>query len=441
MPIELDGGGVSQGVFNAPFVVEITGVTGSAPYVYSWKEKILDPTGTDYLDAEGGRTGDGTNQPLYEINDTSVATGTLVMARVRGIQDGDLVYEFAAPSAGTLTVKESDGSPSYTDILSLEFDQAAGFVVTQPGTGQAKVSSTCISGIRVQALDGSPVAPSATTIKFDEAEGFYLAGTLTAPQVGLNAASDTTQGTVSLVDQQLGLGNKAVKGLVLDEGDLTDTTRPAIVAWDTISGFLNPGVLIGKWDPASDGLDTVSSIPLACGSLFLGTTQRGNGANAQCWQIHHSAGNLFLAYYPSGPGIPGFPNPNAVTSVALSYDGVNDRTQLNLTGANSRIVINSTDFGQSGTYAGLTFTGGVLTGGSITAVTSVDTSGGTTGLTFSGGPITSSGTMTMAGTLATSNGGTGLTTTPPAGSVLAGDGSGYVQTPAHILVAKWTLTV
>ena len=43
-------------------------------------------------------------------------------------------------------------------------------------------------------------------------------------------------------------------------------------------------------------------------------------------------------------------------------------------------------------------------------VTSVDASGGTTGLSFSGGPITTSGTLTLAGTLITSNGGTGLTT-------------------------------
>lgn len=42
-------------------------------------------------------------------------------------------------------------------------------------------------------------------------------------------------------------------------------------------------------------------------------------------------------------------------------------------------------------------------------VTSVDASGGTTGLTFSGGPVTASGTLTMAGTLIVSNGGTGTT--------------------------------
>lgn len=44
------------------------------------------------------------------------------------------------------------------------------------------------------------------------------------------------------------------------------------------------------------------------------------------------------------------------------------------------------------------------------SVTSVDVSGGTTGLTTSGGPITTSGTITLAGTLAVANGGTGATT-------------------------------
>lgn len=48
-------------------------------------------------------------------------------------------------------------------------------------------------------------------------------------------------------------------------------------------------------------------------------------------------------------------------------------------------------------------------GGSGT-VTSVALSGGTTGLTASGSPVTSSGTITLAGTLAIANGGTGQTT-------------------------------
>mgnify|MGYP000101888163 CR=1 FL=1 len=42
-------------------------------------------------------------------------------------------------------------------------------------------------------------------------------------------------------------------------------------------------------------------------------------------------------------------------------------------------------------------------------VTSVAASGGTTGLSFTGSPITTSGTLTLTGTLAVTNGGTGLT--------------------------------
>ena len=42
-------------------------------------------------------------------------------------------------------------------------------------------------------------------------------------------------------------------------------------------------------------------------------------------------------------------------------------------------------------------------------VTSVAVSGGTTGLSTSGGPVTGSGTITLAGTLAVANGGTGAT--------------------------------
>lgn len=49
------------------------------------------------------------------------------------------------------------------------------------------------------------------------------------------------------------------------------------------------------------------------------------------------------------------------------------------------------------------------TGAGSGSVTSVNVSGGTTGLTTTGGPITSTGTITLSGTLSAANGGTGLT--------------------------------
>lgn len=53
-------------------------------------------------------------------------------------------------------------------------------------------------------------------------------------------------------------------------------------------------------------------------------------------------------------------------------------------------------------------------------VSSVNVSGGTTGLTFSGGPVTGAGTLTAAGTLSIPNGGTGANTQQAALNSLAG---------------------
>jgi len=62
-------------------------------------------------------------------------------------------------------------------------------------------------------------------------------------------------------------------------------------------------------------------------------------------------------------------------------------------------------------------------------VTSVNVSGGSTGLTTSGGPVTTSGTITLAGTLNVANGGTGATTAAAAltnlGAYPASNPNGY----------------
>jgi hypothetical protein len=66
-------------------------------------------------------------------------------------------------------------------------------------------------------------------------------------------------------------------------------------------------------------------------------------------------------------------------------------------------------------------------------VTSIDVSGGTTGLTTSGGPITASGTLTLGGTLAVANGGTGSTTASAARTAL-GLGTMAVQAASSVAI-------
>lgn len=78
------------------------------------------------------------------------------------------------------------------------------------------------------------------------------------------------------------------------------------------------------------------------------------------------------------------------------------------------------------------------------SVTSIDVSGGTTGLTTSGGPITGSGTITLSGLLAVASGGTGTTTSTGTGSVVLSTSPTLVTpalgTPASGVVTNLTGT-
>ncbi|MEK9160540.1 MAG: hypothetical protein AAB440_00690, partial [Patescibacteria group bacterium] len=100
---------------------------------------------------------------------------------------------------------------------------------------------------------------------------------------------------------------------------------------------------------------------------------------------------------------------NQITIQGVSYDVLNQHlAELRKTVSND--IYNSIDNNNS--------SGG---GGSVS---SVDVSAGTTGFTFAGGPITSSGTITLSGTLDIDNGGTGITTAPAYGELLMGNGVG-----------------
>ena len=101
-------------------------------------------------------------------------------------------------------------------------------------------------------------------------------------------------------------------------------------------------------------------------------------------------------------------NLSSPVSILKGGTALQTRPRVNfIEGSNVTIAVTD-DSANYKTDITISATGG---GGSGTGtVTSVDLSGGTTGITFSGGPITSSGTITMAGTLEVANGGTGRST-------------------------------
>lgn len=102
--------------------------------------------------------------------------------------------------------------------------------------------------------------------------------------------------------------------------------------------------------------------------------------------------------------------------------------------AGSNVTITQTE-GANETTLTLAATGG---GGGSGTVTSINASGGTTGLSFTGGPVTTSGTVTLTGTLDLDNGGTGATTAAGARAALGVTALGWVNVKDYGAVGDWS---
>jgi hypothetical protein len=164
--------------------VEEVSTPGGAVNAHSWVEVVIDtsPSGTaggEYVDADPGRSGTADSGPAYEVNNQSVAVGTVVLMRLKGLYEGGPVYEFAAPSQGSdpppateLIVREVDGAPSVADVGTLEFHQDDGFVVSDQGGGTARVRLD--PRLTVAEADGTPTVVNVGAILFDQTDGFTV---------------------------------------------------------------------------------------------------------------------------------------------------------------------------------------------------------------------------------------------------------------------------
>lgn len=177
----------------------------------------------------------------------------------------------------------------------------------------------------------------------------------------------------------------------------------------------------------ANGTNSLANVSITGGGIdnvTIGATTAANGTFSNLTATTSRVGNVATGTW------------NA-TAIDVAHGG----TGLTSTPANGALDIgNGTGFTRTTLTAGsnITITNGVGSitiastgggGGGSGTVTSVDVSGGTTGLTYSGGPVTTSGTITMAGTLVVGNGGTGATTLT-ANSVVLGNGTGAVQVVA-----------
>ena len=303
-------------------------------------------------------------------------------------------------SSGTATlVNQGETAILYcdgTDIISATTSSPfSGLVpISQGGTGASNAPSalTNLGGTGI----GTSVFTAATTAAARSAIGGAAAG----------ANSDITSITGLTTALTVAQGGT---GATTAGGARTNLSAAESGANSDITALLNSaGIQIGAPTGGALGAGTINAT-----GLFINGV--GAAAGGSVSSVALSAPSIFTV---SGSPV------TTTGTLALSYSGTALPVANGGTGettyTNGQLLIgNST--GSTLTKATLTAGSGISItngSGSITiaatagggTVTSVAASGGSTGLSFTGSPITSSGTLTLGGTLAVASGGTGAAT-------------------------------
>lgn len=227
--------------------------------------------------------------------------------------------------------------------------------------------------------------------------------------IGANAHDSAANAVV------VGYGSVAGNGSITI-GANTNNSQPNSIALST-SGTLSPansGVFIDSMrDESAGSPNKTLKYNTTTKEIFYGTGGGGSGSVTDVSVVTANGFGGTVATSTTTPaitittGVTGVlkGNGTAISAAAAGTDYAPATTGTSILYGNGTGGFSSVTVG-----SGLSFSAGTLsaTGGAGT-VTSIDVSGGTTGLTTSGGPVTTTGTITLGGTLGTANGGTGLT--------------------------------
>jgi len=183
-------------------------------------------------------------------------------------------------------------------------------------------------------------------------------------------------------------------------GNQTFTGNQTLSGTNSIAGYLSTATAASTYlpitNPTATGTMSAGTFSGA-GTSLTGTAASlnigGNAATATKATSLSGGSAANQIAYQSAPGTTAFISAPTTASTSLTWNG-----------------------------SAFTWAAGGGGGGGSGTVTSVGLSGGSTGLTFSGSPVTTSGTITAAGTLAANFGGTGVAS-PTAHAVLIGQAS------------------
>jgi hypothetical protein len=307
------------------------------------------------------------------------------------------------------------------------------------------IKRTSVSGREPTASD---IDVGELAVNLADAKLFTKDGSGTVIQLGGGSGSGDVEGPTSSTDNAIArfdtTTGKLIQNSVVivdDTGSITGvnalTAESLVINNDATIGSSNTDTLdvksriVSDLDPNSDNAKDIGSSgrnwrdgffgrTLHTVNLELTGTTSFDGSEGTSGQVLTSAGTGNTPTWTT-------PTIGTVTSVAATGGTGISISGSPITSSGTLTITNTApDQTVSLSGGGTTTIGGTYPSFTISSsdqftgtVTSVEVSGGTTGLTTSGGPITGSGTITLAGTLAVANGGTGSTTAANARTALS----------------------